>query len=95
MQSELIDDATLARAKAKVLTNEFFGRQSNDDLATGQALDLLYGVDDLDGSAFLEKVQSLTAADILAAAVKYLNDPVVVVICNEQLDRAALQAILD
>ncbi len=94
-QSELIDDATLARAKAKVLTNEFFGRQSNDDLATGQALDLLYGVDDLDGSAFLEKVQSLTAADILAAAVKYLNDPVVVVICNEQLDRAALQAILD
>ncbi|MEM6853708.1 MAG: pitrilysin family protein, partial [Planctomycetota bacterium] len=34
-RTELIDDATLARAKAKVLTTEFFGRQSNSDLAAG------------------------------------------------------------
>ena len=94
-RTELIDDATLARAKAKVLTNEFFARQSNGDLATGQALDLLYGIDDLDGSAFLEQVQSLSAQDIRDAAQRYLTQPVVVVITHEPLDEAELRAIIE
>ena len=90
-----IDDATLARAKAKVLTNQFFARQTNADLAAGQALDLLYGVDDLDGRAFMAKVDSLTAEDIRAVAKKYLGQPTVVVICNEDLDEAALRALVE
>ncbi len=94
-RTELIDDATLARAKAKVLTNEFFGRQTNGDLAAGQALNLLYGIDDLTGRAFLAEVEALTAADIRAAARKYLTEPVVVVVCNEALDTAALQKLID
>ncbi|MEL7087999.1 MAG: pitrilysin family protein, partial [Planctomycetota bacterium] len=94
-RTELIDDDTLARAKAKVLTTKFLGRQSNSDLAAGQALDLLYGVDDLDGSEFLAKVESLTAEDIRATARRYLGEPTVVIICNEPLDEAALQQLID
>ena len=93
-KTQLIDQATLDRAKAKVLTNEFFGRQSNGDLATGQALDLLYGIDDLDSSQFLDKVEALTAQDIQDVARRYLNDPVVVIITHEPLDEPQLQEIL-
>ncbi|MEM7624422.1 MAG: pitrilysin family protein [Planctomycetota bacterium] len=93
-RTELIDDDTLARAKAKVLTNQFFTRQSNSDLAAGQALDLLYGVDDLDGSAFLAEVESLTAEDIRATARQYLGEPTVVIICNEPLNRSQLEALI-
>ena len=91
----LIDDATLARAKAKVLTTEFLGRQSNSDLAAGQALDLLYGIDDLDGSAFLSQVEALSADDIQDAAQKYLGDPTVVIISKEALDEPGLEKLLE
>ncbi|MEM1108808.1 MAG: pitrilysin family protein [Planctomycetota bacterium] len=94
-RTELVDDDTLARAKAKVLTTEFFGRQTNSDLAAGQALDMLYGIDDLTGRDFLAEVEAITAADVRAAARKYLTDPVVVVICNEELDRDVLNGLLD
>ena len=94
-RTELIDEETLARAKAKVLTTEFLGRQSNSDLAAGQALDLLYGVDDLDGSAFLAQVESLTAEDIRATARKYLGEPTVVIICNEPLSSDELAKLID
>lgn len=94
-RTELIDDDTLARAKAKVLTNQFLGRQSNGDLAAGQALDLLYGVEDLDGSAFLAQVEALTAQDIRATAKKYLGEPTVVIICNEPLDETQLIKIIE
>lgn len=94
-RTELVDDATLARAKAKVLTNEFFGRQANGDLAAGQALDLLYGINDLTGRDFLAEVEALTADDIRAAAKKYLTEPVVVVVCNEEMDASALQKMIE
>jgi zinc protease len=94
-RTERIDEATLARAKAKVLTTEFLGRQSNADLAAGQALDLLYGVDDLDGSRFLSRVEALDADDIRAVARKYLGQPTVAVISNEELDEAKLRAIIE
>lgn len=94
-RNELVDDDTLARAKAKVLTTEFFGRQTNANLAAGQALDLLYGINDLTGREFLAEVEALTAADIRAAAKKYLTDPVVVVVCNEKLDESELQKLIE
>ncbi|MBB6430829.1 M16 family metallopeptidase [Algisphaera agarilytica] len=94
-RTELVDDDTLARAKAKVLTNEFFGRQSNSSLAMGQALDLLYGVDDLTGRTFLAEVEALTAEDVRAAAQKYLGEPTVMVVCNEELDEQQLLDLID
>ncbi|MEO0514445.1 MAG: pitrilysin family protein [Planctomycetota bacterium] len=94
-RTELVDDATLARAKAKVLTNEFFGRQTNANLAAGQALDLLYGIDDLTGRDFLAEVEALTAQDLRAAAKKYLTEPVVVVVCNEALDEKQLLDLIN
>ncbi|MEM9882285.1 MAG: pitrilysin family protein [Planctomycetota bacterium] len=94
-RTELVDDATLARAKAKVLTDEFTGRQTHADLAAGQALDLLYGVDDLTGRALLQQVESLTAEDLRAAARRYLGEPVVVVLSREPLDEASLEELID
>ncbi|MEM8738356.1 MAG: pitrilysin family protein [Planctomycetota bacterium] len=93
-RSELVDDTTLNRAKAKVLTTEFFGRQTHSDLAAGQALDLLYGIDDPDGQAFLAKVQALTAQDVREAARKYLGAPTVVVITHEPIDEDQLRDML-
>jgi zinc protease len=93
-RTELVDDATLARAKAKVLTQEFLGRQSHADLAAGQALDLLYGIEDLGGEQFLQTVEALTAEDLRAAARKYLNDPVTVVITHEPVEEDRLEALL-
>ena len=94
-RTELVDEGTLARAKAKVLTNEFFGRQSNSDLAAGQALDLLYGVDDLSGREFLAEVESLTPEDIRTAARKYLGRPVAVVITHDTIDEAVIEGLLE
>ncbi|MEM6458049.1 MAG: pitrilysin family protein [Planctomycetota bacterium] len=93
-RTELIDDATLARAKAKVLTDEFTGRQTHADLAAGAALDRLYGVEDLTGQAFLQQVESLTARDLRRVAKKYFGEPVVVVVSNAPLDEAALRGMV-
>jgi len=94
-RNELVDDSTLARAKAKVLTTEFFGRQTNANLAAGQALDLLYGIEDLTGRDFLAEVEALTAKDLRAAARQYLTEPVVVVVCNEELDESQLLGLIE
>ena len=94
IKSEPVSADDLARAKAKVLTTEFFGRQSTGDLAAGQALDLLYGIDDLTGESFLREVDALTAADLMDVAQRRLNDPVAVVISHETVDEAALREML-
>ncbi|MEO1237437.1 MAG: insulinase family protein, partial [Planctomycetota bacterium] len=93
-RKEKIDDATLARAKSKVLTDEFFGRQTHSDLAAGQALDLLYGVEDISGQAFLRRVEALTADDLRAAAQRYLGEPTVVVVSAEPIDQPAVQKLV-
>ncbi|MFW6059694.1 MAG: M16 family metallopeptidase [Phycisphaeraceae bacterium] len=90
-----IDDEMLARAKAKVLSNEFLGRQSNGDRATGAALDELYGAGDLEGEQFRRTVQALTVADVQAAARRYLNDPVAVVLSQQSIEEDTLHAALD
>lgn len=86
-----IDQADLARAKAKVLTEEFFAKQSNSDRAASSALNELYGIDDPGDRRFMLQVQSMDAPTLRAAAEKYLQNPVVLVLTNEPIDQQALQ----
>lgn len=87
-----ISDQDLARAKAKVLSEEFFGRQGNSSRAAGLALDELYGVNDPEAEKFIGEVKATTASDVKRVAEKYLVNPVVVVLTNELVDEAALNA---
>ena len=82
-KTEPISDEDLQRAKAKVLTREFFGKQSNADRAAGMALDWLYGVDDPRGERFLEEVQAVDAATLQRLANERLTEPVTVIIAHE------------
>ncbi len=85
-------DADLARAKAKVRTGEAMSRQSNSGRAMGMALDILYGVDDLSGEAFLREVAGMDAKRVQAVARKYLTDPLTVVVTSAAIDEAELKA---
>lgn len=85
VKNEPIDDTTLARAKAKVLTTEFFSRQSNADRAANAALDMLYGVDDLTGEAFEKAVLAITADTLRELANARLTDPSIVIVTNKPI----------
>ncbi len=91
MRDGRITDADLARARAKVLTEEFTGRQSNSDRAAAAALDTLYGVDDPTGRQFLDAVAALDLAALEAIAEQYLGEPLVVVVTQEPIEDAALR----
>jgi zinc protease len=84
----------LQRAKAKTLTSEFLGRQSNSQRATNMALDQLYGVSDPQGVQFIEHVQSVDAETLNDVAKRYLHNPVALVISQTPIDEAALQAAM-
>ena len=79
------------RAKAKVLTQEFFNKQSLYDRALTNALDVIYGLDDMDSKKLLKAVRGVDAKTLKAMADKHLNHPVVVVLTSEPLDDAALE----
>ena len=81
----------ISRAKAKVLTQEFFSKQSLSDRAMSIALDEVYGLDP-DPEQFLKEVQAVDAQALTRVAKKYLNEPVVVILTNEPLDDNALEA---
>lgn len=87
-----IGEDDLARAKAKVLTREFFGRQGNASRAAELALDELYGIDDPGAEAFIAQVKAMDADAVREVAKKYLRNPVVVVLSSEPVDEAALEA---
>ncbi len=80
IRTELVDDATLARAKAAVLTGEFLSKQANSDRAMEAALNHLYGLPADESEKFLAAVQAVDAARIQAVAKKYLKTPTIVVI---------------
>jgi predicted Zn-dependent peptidase len=82
----------IERAKAKVLTNEFFGKQSLSDRAMLMALDELYGLNDPDSMKFLKAVAETDADTLTRMAEKYLVNPVIVVLTNTPLDEAQLDA---
>ncbi len=87
-----ISDEMLQRAKAKVLSTEFLGRQSNGDRAMQAALDELYGADDLQGEQFRQRVKAMTADEVQAAAARYLNDPVVLVLTQQPIAKDVLES---
>lgn len=82
-RTEPIGAVDLNRAKAKVLTSEFFSRQSNASRAANTALDWLYGIDDPTGRRFMEQVLDVDALQLQSVALEYLNEPVTVVISSE------------
>lgn len=87
-----VSDADLSRAKAKVLAEEFFNRQGNSSRATGLALDELYGTHDPEAEKFIADVKATDAAALREVAQKYLRNPVVIVLTNEKVDDAELEA---
>lgn len=82
----------IERAKAKVLTNEFFGKQSLSDRAMLMALDEVYGLDDPGSMKFLKAVAETDSETLTLMAEKYLANPVIVVLTNTPLDEAQLEA---
>ncbi|QQE11531.1 insulinase family protein [Planctomycetota bacterium] len=82
--------ADIDRAIQKVLTNEFFAKQSNSSLATEAALDDLYGVNDPGAKRFMQDVTNMTAEQLREVANKYLNNPVVVVITDTEIPQVLL-----
>ena len=88
--NELVDDATLARAKAAVLTEEFMSKQSIEDRAAEAALNELYGLKLDESEQFLKTVEALTAADLKAIAQKYLRNPVVVLMTHQPVAEKTL-----
>src|SRR5690606_28164396 len=87
-----ISEHDLARAKAKVLTREFFSRQGNSSRAAELALDELYGIDDPGAQRFIAEVNSMDANAVREVAKRYLRNPVVVVLSNEPVEEEALEA---
>jgi len=86
------DPDDLERAKAKVLTREFFRRQSLNDRAMHNGLDEIYGLGGPDPAKFLQQVQAVDAKALKRVAEKHLKNPVVVVLTNNALDEAQLEA---
>lgn len=86
------DPADIERAKAKVLTREFFSKQSLDNRAMLNALDVVYGLNDPGSMKFLKAVSEVDAATLKQMAEEHLNHPVIVVLTNEPLDADQLEA---
>lgn len=93
MKAGEFNEGDLQRAKAKLLTGEMMSKQSNADRATEYAIDELYGVDQT-LEQYLEAVNAVTAADVQRVAKQYLINPVVVVISKDQVDQAAVEAVI-
>ena len=75
VRREEVDPTTLARAKAKVLADEFLYKQSNSERAADAALNELYGLG-LDAPRHLRQaVEKLDAPMLRQTAQAYLKDP--------------------
>jgi len=83
IRNTLVDDASLAAAKAKVLTSEFLYKQSNSARAADSALNELYELGLDEPEHFRQKVSALNAQQLQVAAKTYLTNPVTVVINHQ------------
>jgi len=95
VQQTTVSEGDLQRAKAKTLTSEFLGRQTNSQRATNMALDELYGVRDPQGERFIEQVKSVDAKTIKRVANRYLHNPVAVVLSQTAIERARLESAMN
>lgn len=94
-KTQLVSDEDLARAKAAVLTEEFFGRQTNADLAANAALELLYGLGRDADARFRRTVDQLDATTLRTIAQTYLRNPIVVVLSRTPVSPETLQPALN
>ena len=90
LKNETVDEASMKRAVAAALVGEAFSQQSNAQRATQAALDELYGVGYDQTDQYIAQLRRVTAADVQAAARKYLVDPVALVLSNESIDEQRL-----
>ncbi|MCE9589571.1 MAG: insulinase family protein [Planctomycetes bacterium] len=90
-KTAVLDDETLARAKAGVLTDEFGSQQSDNDRAAGAALIEMYGMDIDEPTRFLRAVDQLTPEAMRNIAQLYMRSPVVVVLSHQPIDGAILK----
>jgi zinc protease len=91
----LVDDETLARAKASVLVAEFLGKQTNSSRAADAALDALYDLPPDESERFMTAVRSLTADELQFAARMYLTNPVTVILTQEPVQLEGVGATVD
>ena len=72
-----VSDADFASAKDQAITGHQLQNQTIAAQAQDQALDELSGLGYNDSEAFPARVKAITKADLIRAANKYLNDPVI------------------
>ena len=90
-KSSRVDDATLATAKAGVLSEEFFAKQANSDRAADAALNELYGLGLDEPKNFQHAIDDLTPDELQAVAQLYLRNPVAVVLTQEPVAEEVLK----
>ncbi len=90
-----VDTDSLERARAAVLTDQFLGKQANEDRATEAALHVLYGMGPDRSEELLEQLRAVSAEDLQRVAMDHLRTPVVTVISQSELDDSLLHAELD
>lgn len=90
----LVDDVTLQRAKAAVLTDEFMGKQTNGDRAMDASLNELYELGQDEPAEFQRAIDLLTPGDLREVARAYLKNPVVVVLSHEAIPPEQLKAAI-
>lgn len=93
LKCQLVDPATLERAKAAVLTEEFLSKQTAADRAGEAALNTLYGLGLDEPERFLGRVQNLTAQELMDVAQRYLRNPVVVILSHESVPEELIREI--
>ncbi len=93
IRNEYVNQEDIDRAVSKTVFNEFFYRQSNSARAENAALDMIYGVEDPDGSRFRRTVENITPEEIKENAKKYLQNPVIFVMASEDYQLEGLKGI--
>jgi zinc protease len=91
----VVDADTLQRAKAGVISDEVFDKQSNDARAQEAALDELYGMPHDESERFMQAINHVTPVDVQRVAKAHLNNPTVVILSNDKVDAAAAQQLID
>ena len=78
IRSETVTDAELEKAKTICITAEKLSRQTNADMALMAAVNELYGLGYDFSDQFAEKINAVTADDVLRVAQKYFTNYVMV-----------------
>jgi len=83
LKDGVIGEAELARAKAKLLTGEFLGKQTMGSRAADLALMRLYGAQAVSGQSLLDQVEALSVQKLQQVAQKHFAEGVWAVLSPE------------